>query len=586
MTHLTRFAAWSVPVLVSVGLVAPARGQAPADTCASAPSVAVPGSYSGTTATATNDGSASCGQSASTRDVWLQFTAPGSATFVASTCGLASWDTVLSIHSGCPGSAGNELVCLDDSCGQRTTVSLVVSAGQTYYLRISGFNGASGSFTVNLQYTDPPNTGPDVIVGDITSIIRWGAVGGITAYSVGTTSCNIGTEDAIWDRDTNQHPLIAQGIYRLMDGRFEQLGQSWLKHTFGTVDNGICGVCNGHLGQILGVGCSDPYSASQAGDVTLLGPKWQVNATTGAYPYPFFNNPPAPATIGRRIQAATTDINPTLNPGALYFFEAAYISTDDAPAGNGLNNYSYRPITIASATSTPVSSGPTARTRPAIKAWKDTDPAVTEVNADYVESGIASRFIVSAKVTDNGNGTWSYEYAVFNLNANRSARSFTVPTSVGASVTEPGFHDVAYHSGDGPGGVNFDGTDWTSSVSPGQVAWSTQTFAQNQSANALRWGTLYNFRFKATVPPATGDAVIELFKPGDAGDPSTVTVPGVPVPGGGACPGDWNMDGSVTSQDFFDFVAAFFSGNADFNHNGVTDSQDFFDFLAAFFGGC
>jgi glucose/arabinose dehydrogenase len=52
------------------------------------------------------------------------------------------------------------------------------------------------------------------------------------------------------------------------------------------------------------------------------------------------------------------------------------------------------------------------------------------------------------------------------------------------------------------------------------------------------------------------------------------------------CPVDWNSDGSVTSQDFFDFLAAFFAKDADFNADGATNSQDFFDFLTAFFGEC
>lgn len=55
-----------------------------------------------------------------------------------------------------------------------------------------------------------------------------------------------------------------------------------------------------------------------------------------------------------------------------------------------------------------------------------------------------------------------------------------------------------------------------------------------------------------------------------------------PVP----CRGDYNMDGVLNSQDFFNFLQAFFGIGADFNHDGVTNSQDFFDFLGAFFAGC
>jgi hypothetical protein len=47
-------------------------------------------------------------------------------------------------------------------------------------------------------------------------------------------------------------------------------------------------------------------------------------------------------------------------------------------------------------------------------------------------------------------------------------------------------------------------------------------------------------------------------------------------------PADWNGDETVTSQDFFDFLADFFESNADFDGSGDTTSQDFFDFLESF----
>jgi hypothetical protein len=56
----------------------------------------------------------------------------------------------------------------------------------------------------------------------------------------------------------------------------------------------------------------------------------------------------------------------------------------------------------------------------------------------------------------------------------------------------------------------------------------------------------------------------------------------------GPCTADFNHDNIVNSQDFFDFVTAFFAfaPAADFNGDGVINSQDFFDFVTAFFAGC
>src|SRR5690606_13501601 len=74
----------------------------------------------------------------------------------------------------------------------------------------------------------PARAGPDVIVGELPLVRYWGEAEGTTAYSIATTSCNIGDAHLLWIELSNQHPVIAQNMYRLKDGRFEQIGMSWL----------------------------------------------------------------------------------------------------------------------------------------------------------------------------------------------------------------------------------------------------------------------------------------------------------------------------------------------------------------------
>jgi hypothetical protein len=55
-----------------------------------------------------------------------------------------------------------------------------------------------------------------------------------------------------------------------------------------------------------------------------------------------------------------------------------------------------------------------------------------------------------------------------------------------------------------------------------------------------------------------------------------------------SCPADFNRDALVNSQDFFDYLTAFFTldPRADFDASGAVDSADFFAFLGAWMGGC
>jgi hypothetical protein len=379
---------------------------------------------------------------------------------------------------------------------------------------------AGPAFGQSNNQCDQPGESPDVIVGDIPDVTRWGTVGGITAYSIGTTSCNLGSCWLNWISTTAEHPVIGGNLFRLKNGRFEQIGQSWLKHGFTALQGSVCSssCMAAPDGTHLGINCSDPYSSGLNGGQSRLGPKFEVDPYTGVYPYPPTNGSATGDAIFKRLQVHDTDLDPAQNGGASYFVEGQYVTHDDASSGNGANNASYRPVnvTASSGVYTLGLTGTTQRQRAGIQAWKAADPTVTET---FVSAPGDGKFIVSAKATALGGGIYHYEYAVQNINSSRAAGAFTVPLPIGATVTNLGFHDVDYHSGE-----PFDGTDWTSSVGTTTVGWATASFDANPNANALRWGTLYNFRFDANVPPGTGRVVIGLFKPGLLGTAYATTV--------------------------------------------------------------
>jgi hypothetical protein len=370
------------------------------------------------------------------------------------------------------------------------------------------------------------SVGPDVIVGSISDVGNYGTDGsGIYAYSLGTTSCNIGTVPVQWVANTNAHPVIGQHVFRLKPvagqpySRFEMIGMSWLKHGFTALAGNLCNSCqNPGTGSLLGVGCSDPYGASLNGSQGN-GCRSDVNASTGYFPYPSTGFPGAAPTIGRRIQIQATDVNPALNAGATYWADCQYVTADDALAGNKNNNASYRLMAFGTAPNfTGALSGGTVQQQPAIMAWAAVDASVQITNVDILNDG---RFIIAKRVTSLGGGNYHYEFAIHNLNSDRSGRGFTVDFPAGTTITQAGFRDVGYHSFE-----IWDGTNWPATINGASINWATtQTFAQNPNANALRWGTSYNFWFDATAAAETNES-IELFKPEPCPADPIITQPG------------------------------------------------------------
>jgi hypothetical protein len=186
------------------------------------------------------------------------------------------------------------------------------------------------------------------------------------------------------------------------------------------------------------------------------------------------------------------------------------------------NNVSYRKYNVTG-TGSPFSfspAAPTQRAKAAITAW--TGATLAEIKPDPNNDGIGT---VGYKVTNPSPGVWHYEYAVYNQNIDRAIQSFSVPLGAGVALSNIGFHAPPQHPGyaaDGTvGNTGYSSAPWTQTQGGGAMTWNSETFAQNQNANAIRWGTMYNFRFDSNRPPQTVNATIGFFK---TGAPITVQV--------------------------------------------------------------
>jgi hypothetical protein len=140
-----------------------AMGQPGNDACAQAMTgYAIPpmgGVISGTLAGATRDAvGTTCPFNQTGVDVYHTITPMVTGVYSFETCGLTSWDTVLSLHvPPCPASAANQLAggCNDDACGLQSRVSSLLQAGQTYILRVGAYSSATppGPYQVAVTFT-------------------------------------------------------------------------------------------------------------------------------------------------------------------------------------------------------------------------------------------------------------------------------------------------------------------------------------------------------------------------------------------------------------------------------------------------
>ncbi|HEV7491499.1 MAG TPA: hypothetical protein VGO25_11880 [Rhodanobacteraceae bacterium] len=309
----------------------------------------------------------------------------------------------------------------------------------------------------------------------------------------------------------DQHPFLIWNLYRInSDGTIDQIGRSGVKHAFLTINAGCMDSCNDP--HSLGLGCGDTYGSGNNDDPGAMGPRSEIVPAEGTWGRcgsiwdPSCNgqeHSDGNNSWTQRMQVHESQLDPAVNTGATYKFESWYIARDDINILNSMATLSVTPHFGGGTWS--LNNQSAYRLGPAIDRWVDpVHPAPNSSNSPITSSEGHAK--VAVKVTDNGNGTWTYYYAVMNLDfaraieqtpaagpdprvlSNAGFDSFTVPIPAGATVSTTGFRN---------GTVDGSGA-WTASTGANSVTWS----ASGQPT--LNWGTMYSFSLTVNASPRSG----------------------------------------------------------------------------------
>ena len=385
--------------------------------------------------------------------------------------------------------------------------------GQLSYARRES-ESQPGSTELHTVASGAGASGPDMTFCQLFGLSQYARTAGFVGMALATTSWNIGTAPSEWYANPDvRHPFIVSNVFRLEDGRFEQIGQSWVKHGFCAVDNEQCSTsCHGTGCTSLGVGCTDTYSADLNATQSLLGPRSEINPWSGAFVFEgsHLDSSHSHSAIDHLLLMHDSDLNPGDHENAIFFAESYYVVPDDVDVSN---NFAHKPVTFSG----PVNgewdigmSGASAAplVGPALTSWDGASFTLLAQELPVVEfESPDGRCLLGATATPIDDTTWHYEYALYNIDMDRKVGGFRIPVPDNATITNAGFH-YPFVFGD-----VYGNTDWEWGRDENGVYWHTND-------NPCRWGTLYNFRFDADVPPADTTVTLTHFEPGL---PETVT---------------------------------------------------------------
>jgi hypothetical protein len=341
---------------------------------------------------------------------------------------------------------------------------------------------------------------------------------------------NVGEADVPWfaqfsqnslyqHQPRDQHPFLVWNIYRLMDGRIEQLAASGVKHAFLTINVNCdlnCGSSN-----VLWPGCEDTYSTGNNDTSTYQGPRPEIMASQGLWDNcgSFFD----PGCTGSQTQNSGNWLNRLLvDPaeldygpaGAQYFLDSWYVIQYDIDIWNTMGYHSITPNQGGSGGYTFNPLGPFTL-GPPLDEWvpeNNTDPMADHQlivvdsqtsELPYPNNMPQGHLRVLVRVEERPEGDYLYRYAVMNFDLDRGINAFRIPV-VGVDLSEIWMG--------GPPDVLE--APWSNSVDNGKLVFTAP------DGEILPWFTLYNFEFVTNSPPV--ESTLELNMAGGSAERASI----------------------------------------------------------------
>ena len=341
---------------------------------------------------------------------------------------------------------------------------------------------------------------------------------GEIGMSMLNTMCNPGSVNIPWQAPMQpNHPMFGFMVVRVHNDKIEQINEwSYCKHAFLSINvNGSCGPCqNPGTGSLMGLNCSDTYSAGNNASRTYLGPPEEINPWLGTWnpvgSYFDIGDPsqagyPAAADGVRSLSQSIFDSvdNRITIPeielttaGASYYYALQLIHRGESLANRDDNN-AHRGMS-------PSFNGNTWSFNNNAE-FQEFGSVLTRWTGATVESAgngtDDGRFFVASKVDAIGGGNYHYEYAVHNIDNSRAGGSLRIPMSAGVTASNFTFGDIDSN------GAN----DWTVAQVGDEVVFTAT------ATNALEWNTIFNFGFDADQAPGAGGVYIDQARPGPGG---------------------------------------------------------------------